>query len=446
MQDLRLIKFFIIVLSILACKECIAYNGDEQMHNGASRPRGHSIGERIEKIIGKQGGSILSGDGKFEALVPAGALDADVTIAIEPISRTVPGAMEKNSLPAYRLTPHGQRFTKPVTIIFHYTEEEFKKVTPAESIAYQDMEGKWTGFRHIVINETARTVSVHSTHFSDWATYEGVYLEPREDVVVEIGKTTMLKVMTVTPMGLTEADQQKEEYYLEEPSTIPAAVDWRIVNGPGNGTIVGVPTRATAIYTAPGAVPGNNPVEVEAKVDLKKKGYMLLFKSITVVDRIKPGIHFIIDGGEWIHFNDARSLIDGKSEIGDDGEYPYDRHSISIRIAGGHATGVGTWAWDDLGDPDSVTTFEYNAKIPGPRTQYSHRFTNSDFDIWHMSAGYIRITEYKADKTGTIWAIGDFLIEKSTPYIEGATGTPPASRIKGYFKFRVERKGNPQTP
>jgi hypothetical protein len=95
-------------------------------------------------------------------------------------------------------------------------------------------------------------------------------------------------------------------------------------------------------------------------------------------------------------------------------------------------------AWQDMTGAGNETTFEYILKKPAPGKTYGHRFTNDDFDIWHMSPGYIRINEYKADDSGDQWATGQFLIETSTPFIEGSTGTPPPSRIEGNFKLRMD--------
>jgi hypothetical protein len=432
MHRIKTMFIYVILFSLTACTKDPANLPDKVTGKGVERPAGQPTGDLVEKLIGSAGGTLTSDDGQIELVIPEGALNSETTIGIEPVTRTLVDRSGNIALPAYRLTPHGRQFLKPVSIRFRYSSASLA------NIAYQDEEGKWRGIGNRQVNEADKTVTVQSTHFSDWTTYESIFMEPGESIAVEKGKTATLKVMSVTSMALAESDQGKEEFYLDEPSPIPAPVDWRIVNGPGNGTIAGVPTRATAIFNAPGTIPSNNPVEVEAKVDLKSQGYMLLFTNITITDAIKPGIHLRINGGNWIHFIDTESFVDGESYVGSEGDFPYDRHSIYIRIAGGKARGTGSWAWNDLPGTENETTFEYNVKKPAPLTSYPHRYRNNDFDVWHMSPGYIRITEFGPDQFGDVWATGEFLIERSTPFIENFNGTPPPSRVEGNFKLRME--------
>ncbi|WP_109699167.1 hypothetical protein [Chitinophaga deserti] len=422
-----------LLLAMFGCSKTQSPGNEPQKPSatGIVRPLGQSIGQRVEKVIGKEGGTILAGDGQFSIVIPPGALDKNTTIGIEPVTRTLIDRDENKTLPSYRLTPHGQQFLQPVTLKFNIASKEMAHV------AWQDDKGMWRGIPKMLKNESANTVAVQSTHFSDWTTYESIYLEPKGSITVETGKSVILRVMSVTSMALTAEDQWKEEFFLEEPYEFPAYVDWRIVNGPGNGSILGVPMRAAATFAAPESVPAKNPAEIEAKFALKSGGYMLLFTSITILEPLKPGVQLRINGGDPIYFEDE-SLSPGVSAFGSDGEYPYDRHSLYFNIAGGKAKGVGTWAWDDLPETEDPTTFEYIAKKPGPRKTYSHIFRANDLDDLHMSPGKIRITEYTKDVFGQTWAKGDFVIEKSTPYIDGQNGTPPAVRIEGRFNLRAD--------
>jgi hypothetical protein len=404
---------------------------------GVVRPVGQSLGNRVEKTIGMQGGTITSKDGKLQVDIPAGALNTTVTISIEPITRTLVDSNEAISDTAYRLTPHGQQFLKPVKLTFKLDTETFSKLTPAAAgIAYQDSEGRWKGLGKVAVNTTEKSLSVNTTHFSDWTIYESIYITPKEDLSVEVNGTVHLWVKTVTSLALLESDRQKEEWFLEEPYDL-TPVSWRIVNGPGNGTILKVPTLPAATFTAPGSVPPNNPALVEAKVEVKNMGYLLLLKNITIRDTIQPGVHLRINGGAWVHFS-TESFENKESYYATNGDYPYDKHSLYIRIDGGHAKGVGEWAWLDESGSDHNTTFEYIVRNPGPYTSYEHKYRNNDFDDWHMSPGYIRTTEYKEDLSGQIWATGEFLIERSTPFIDNHNGTPLSAKIEGNFRLRVD--------
>jgi hypothetical protein len=307
-------------------------------------------------------------------------------------------------------------------------------------IAYQDNKGKWKGMRNVQADPTGKTVSVNTTHFSDWTVYETIFLVPKSDVILETRQSLTLQVMEVTPLAPTMEELNKEEYYLEEPYPVPNPVTWRLVNGPNNGSINAAAAPASATYQAPGMVPvSDNPALVEAKVDLKSLGYLLLLRNITIVEPIQPGIHLRIDGGNFRHFNTTTSFVEGSSYVHSDGDYPYDVHEVSFRINGGHAKGKGTWAWNDQSGTDEETSFEYIVKKPGPYTSYAPFYSSScpDNDR-HVSPGDIRIIEYKKDAYGKTWATGTFFIQQSTPFIENVTCHTMTRQIQGVFKLRVD--------
>jgi hypothetical protein len=438
MRQLLIFLLSLVTIFFAACRKEPGPVEPTPETKGVIRPTGQSIGNGVEKIMGTQGGSITSGDGKLKVEIPAGALNKDVAIGIAPITRTLLDSIEGNHTPAYRITPHGQQFQQPVKITFTYSEEAFRQLTPAAAgVAYQDIEGRWKGIGKVDVNTASGSISVLTKHFSDWTTYESIYLMPQGDQTVEVGSSVNLKVMSVVSMALLEEDRDKEEYFLEEPEYVQAKVAWRIVNGPGNGSVVMVPTLPAAVYTAPASVPPNNPALVEAQVDLKSQGRMLLLKNIAVVETIKPGLHLKINGGSWIHFDDE-AFIRGETYYGSDGNFPYDKHSVYLRIAGGQAKGTGTWKWDRPANDEENTRFEYISKNPEPYTSYPHLYRNGDFDVWHTSDGQVTITDYKKDVFGKLWATGEFVIEKSTPFIDGYRGTPPAVKIVGNFKLRIK--------
>src|SRR5688572_21446627 len=174
---LSLVTFFFV-----ACRKEPGPVKPEPTTEGVIRPIGQPTGNRVEKTIGTQGGSITSGDGKLKVDIPAGALSKNVVIGIEPITRTLVDSIEGNSTPAYRITPHGQQFQQPVKITFTYSAEAFRQLTPAAAgVAYQDAEGKWKGMSKVDVNTASKSVSVLTKHFSDWTTYESIYLMPQGD-------------------------------------------------------------------------------------------------------------------------------------------------------------------------------------------------------------------------------------------------------------------------
>ena len=81
---------------------------------------GRAEGEETSKEIGKDGGSLATKDGIVELIFPEGALSKKKKISIQPIINHAINGRGK----AYRFEPSGLQFDKPVTIVFHYSEDE----------------------------------------------------------------------------------------------------------------------------------------------------------------------------------------------------------------------------------------------------------------------------------------------------------------------------------
>ena len=86
---------------------------------------GKPIGKIIEKMMNKDGGTLVSEDGTVELIIPAGALSKKTTMSIQTVTNTFQNG---NGL-AYRLKPSGIQFQQPVQIVFHYDPEESEDST-----------------------------------------------------------------------------------------------------------------------------------------------------------------------------------------------------------------------------------------------------------------------------------------------------------------------------
>lgn len=441
MNKVIMISYSLLLLLLYACEK---KDGTEGIGGGATtgvvRPVGQPTGVLTEAIIGPQGGSLASNDSTIIVDIPAGALRADVNVGIELISRTLVDAPENTSRPAYRLTPHGQIFSKPVTVRFMFTEEEFAMLqTNALGLAYQATDGRWKRMGKARADTVAKSVSVQTTHFSDWTWFETIFLTPKADFSVEVNGSATLQVMSVLPLidlNTGEFDTA-EESYIEEPSRVKLPVDWRIVNGPGNGTISGVPTAASAVFKAPGAVPTtNNPALIEARVSLKNRSVLLLYRNLQIIETVQPGIRLRIDGGPWIEFDD--DLFTHGSFVRHGGEFPFDRHEIALMIDGGNARGLGTWAWTSPTSGGHITSFEYIVKKPAPFTHYQNFYglpcpQSANF----TSPGYVSIRKVVPDGIGGNWVTGEFLVSHSMPFVDNAPCYNKKHRLNGVFKLRM---------
>ncbi|MBK8741081.1 MAG: hypothetical protein IPM02_16840 [Betaproteobacteria bacterium] len=132
----------------------------------AATAAGVSSGGVAGTTIGAAGGSVGSADGRLVLTIPAGALAADTAIGIQPLTNMAHGKIGA----AYRLTPEGQTFLAPVTLAFAYADADLPG-TAAELLgaAFQTATGHWQWAGEAAIDTVAKTVSVDSSHFSDWS-------------------------------------------------------------------------------------------------------------------------------------------------------------------------------------------------------------------------------------------------------------------------------------
>ena len=96
-----------IFISVTACRKD-TISGDPTSNDAGVTPlvtsTGTSLGARVTKEIGNEGGTLESADGILKITIPAGALSTTTVIGIEPVSNTNIAGIGN----AFRLTPHGQ--------------------------------------------------------------------------------------------------------------------------------------------------------------------------------------------------------------------------------------------------------------------------------------------------------------------------------------------------
>jgi hypothetical protein len=115
--------------------------------------------------IGAAGGTLSSSDGRVTVQIPAGALTADATISVSPISNHAHGGIGA----AYRMTG-AQTFQQPVSLVFTYTDEELTGTAPEFlDVAFQNPEGFWQLADAVTLDSAAKTITATTTHFTDWS-------------------------------------------------------------------------------------------------------------------------------------------------------------------------------------------------------------------------------------------------------------------------------------
>jgi hypothetical protein len=190
----RLIIAVVLVVAtvaIFATVATVAYilflrpSGDTEAMPGATAV-GVPNGPATTKSIGPAGGSIASPDGRITVAVPPNALPGPVDFSIQPITNLASGGLGN----AYRLEPGGHNFATPVKVSLKLDDQD---LTASPAIAYQDPTGVWQAFKTADIDQAGKTISVSTTHFTDFAgvTYK---LIP-EKATVKVGGTLQIKLV-----------------------------------------------------------------------------------------------------------------------------------------------------------------------------------------------------------------------------------------------------------
>ncbi|RAW01003.1 hypothetical protein [Pseudochryseolinea flava] len=365
--------------------------------------RGTPQGDATSKVIGTSGGSLTSADGHLTLTVPEGALTTNTTVAIQPLSNHAPLGLGA----AYRLSPEGTTFAKPVELKFHYdasvlgaASDEFLWITT------QNTDGTWNAMLKSETNLDDKYVTVTTTHFSDWALgrFIDFVLTPSAPRV-SVNKSVELRLTGFRrdnddPNAMDELAPlvpiKDDGLDVLAPLTpIPRDIEKRMIqfratkwalNGAAapvsnsNGKLSGSGNMAT--YTAPAKAP--NPKTVAVSVDLEtsnkegSKGHYMVVSNITVLEN-EYFLELTVDGQTYTYYQygfngstvpDPTNFeivncgpIDDNKGIGVSAGYVRGDQYINIFLAELHQTGIGAQRVKciyDEGDDDVSFT-----NIPG---------------------------------------------------------------------------------
>ncbi|HVT86318.1 MAG TPA: hypothetical protein VHD35_14030 [Chitinophagaceae bacterium] len=243
---------------------------------------GKPAGEKISQKIDKDGGKLITTDGRMELIIPQDAIGKKTTISIQPVTNELSG-----SGIAYELEPSGISFQKPLQIIFHYSSKEEAPIAELRNIAWQDDKGQWNALDSSVVDTITRTVTGNITHFSTWVFFDYFNLSPTS-ARVKVGHKLGLQIKCTYPGGLS-ANFIREMLNKMRFTTY--------VNGIHGGnaavgtisTVQGGHDFWVLNYTAPASVPDNNPVAVSAEAsnitfNLRTYSKLKLVSNVTVYD------------------------------------------------------------------------------------------------------------------------------------------------------------------
>ncbi len=279
-----------LVAAMIVCASCKKTDAPADIPSlpPAVTPIGTPVGSPNTKNIGTAGGSIMSVDGRIELVFPAGALSTNTNISIQPVANTCPGGIGLS----YHLMPDGTTFSKPVSLIYHYSKEEVNGTLPyLLYIAYQDDAMHWKAdYKKRNVDTVAKTVTLATSHFSIWSMGDRLHLfcTPAEEELYANDTREIRAVLSDPPPPSSDDDLSP----LPTETALPAdrVSNWKVNGHSGNaadGTID--PHGNTATYTAPADIKQKRTVQISTEV----KYDIVMFNNGQVVASINKLILFI---------------------------------------------------------------------------------------------------------------------------------------------------------
>ncbi len=292
---------------------------------------GTPMGAAVTATIGPEGGSLVSGDAMLTLEIPPGALAADTEISVTPISNEAPTGFGG----AYRLGPEGITLAAPARVTLGWTEAMLAGTAPEYlGIGYQTRDRTWN--RVLLgssLDQSASTLSVETTHFSDWGGLYAIQLLPASTqgpIEVRVGQTQAVYYSgcwyfdpstgerLIGPDELIEAVEFNPDYAIYHPELavrkcerIPSTYTfsnghvydfgarlghWSVNGAEGGdgtfGTVTPDSGNVSAVYRAPNQVP--DPAVVAVSVQNTGAGdafaiYLTEFRIVGASDALRGG-------------------------------------------------------------------------------------------------------------------------------------------------------------
>ncbi|MFC3196031.1 hypothetical protein ACFOET_00260 [Parapedobacter deserti] len=296
---LTLMGFFSLTLTSSCNKDTSAPLDEETpavFGEPVAKPKGQPTANAVSAVIGTAGGILRFSEAVKVEVLP-GAVAQPTTFAIQPIANTLD---DGSTAQAFRLTPEGVQFKKPIKVSFLYNPDN-EQNTRTRMVAFQRNDGVWCGVP-TVLDEQQHTLTVETNHFSDWVWFDQLSLR-REKATAAAGETVNLKLMEQV-LGALMPSRSIDSVPLAAMDDIGLSKDvtvsgWKILSGPGklepkvNTHLL----HGDAIYTAPTMVNEATDVEIQVEVESKngyisdpaspngrrKFGKMILFTTIRLV-------------------------------------------------------------------------------------------------------------------------------------------------------------------
>jgi len=309
----RYLSIMLLILMAACRKSDVAGAAQPSPITGEKRPVGTPSGNITTQNIGTMGGIIGLPDSSIVITIPAGALPAPTDISIQPITNTNIAGLGA----AWRLTPHGTIFQKPVSITLSYAAMQDSVNLPQTlSLAYQDSSGIWQCTGGNIIDTAKKTVTFKSTHFSDWSLMPWLMLKPVQATLGD-GEELTLQALHYIPYQQCNCDDdlivpipEGKPYPVGDPQPLDKKYigQWNLA---GPGTLIPTTTNE-AVYKAPASILSFYTATVS--LQLKSAHTLILVSNI----RLSPNNSFEmrVNNGAWKSYDAAAFRLDaGKAGI-----------------------------------------------------------------------------------------------------------------------------------
>ncbi|MBS0380008.1 MAG: hypothetical protein JSS29_16125 [Proteobacteria bacterium] len=273
---------------VVACK-------DNYQPTYTPAPKGVAAGAATTQSVDATGGSLTSADGRITLQIPAGALAGPTQISVQPITSTVGNGVGA----AYRLEPEGTTFAVPVTLTFHLSATEAPALN-STFVATQEANGLWYSQPHQQRDATAQTVSVTSTHFSDWTIAQTLELVPNFSRVQTNGSEQLTaKILIVSPDDDLLASPAKAPVALPEPVVLDQQLNgtkiWKVDDVIGGYDTVGF-ISDPGKYDSPYSEPSPNQVIVSLTLQFDSEKTWTPEGKVIAIATVEIYAHEVWDG------------------------------------------------------------------------------------------------------------------------------------------------------
>jgi hypothetical protein len=348
-MQLRFLSLLLLLLFFCQCKK--SSTGTETLTPPSSlekvkREHGQLLGTAVKQAIGAAGGTITAADGGLTLSIPAGAVETTTAFSIQPVENTLQAKGK-----AYRLLPEGTVFKKPVTLTYNYASAGIRpEETAYLFLAYQDAAGYYYQPKNLQHNAAAKTLTVQTTHFSDWTFSTRVDLQVDRapyNGALELLKSESVKLTLVKYI----ADEKRPDAYNDSAPLLAdlgfdlmAQVSWTKTSG--SGTLTAEGTKTT--YKAPPSISTEEELLVTATVndaDLGKdnNGQIIRQMILSQPVRLLPDGDFfdVTEDGNTYHLKNPKvSFVPGFVTVR--GDYP-NGNSVTLTVRG--AAGAGSYVY-----------------------------------------------------------------------------------------------------